>query len=242
MVRINVVTIALGMAVASIGFAGDGLWRPVTTLSLGPAWANPGANQTFFFQSALSEAFVPKWSTAVLGDGEIFLGRQHRLAPHWQAQLGVAGAATTPISRNGDIWQDSDPNFNNFFYNYKISHAHVAVKGKLLTDVYSLLQPYVSGSLGVGFNHAYHYNSVSKLFEVLPEPSFAPQTTTALTYTLGIGLQRELNQHWSFGVGYEFSDWGKTTLASAPEQLSNGGLSLHHVYTQQLQFSLSFFA
>lgn len=236
----NGVTIALGMAVTSVLFAGAGSLRPLVTLSLGPAWSTPGETQTLYLQPALPETFVANSTTEILGEGEIFLGLHHRLTSHLQAQLGLAGAATTALSLHGDVWQDADPDLNNLSYGYKISHSHIALKGKLLTDISQLVQPYVSGSLGVGFNHAYHFISTSKLFEVLPEPPFTPQTSTAFTYTLGVGLQRELSTQWSVGVGYEFADWGKTSLGAAATQLSDGGLSLNHIYTNQLQFSLSF--
>lgn len=239
----KLVTITLGMTFAGLLLAsGESTWKRVTTISGGPAWSTPGQTQTIYLQPALPETFAANPTTAIFADGEIFLGLQHHLMSSLQAQLGLAVAATTAIPLNGDIWQDADPSFNNLSYDYQITHAHIAVKGKLLTERYQLLQPYVSGSLGVGFNRAYKFNSLPKIFEVVPEPPFATQTTTAFTYTLGAGLQRALNTHWSVGIGYEFADWGKSSLAAAPSQLSGGGLSLNHLYTNQLQFNLSFVA
>lgn len=92
----------------------------------------------------------------------------------------------------------------------------------------------------MAFNQANQYSSSPKIFEVLPEPPFVSQTIAAFTYTLGVGLQRELNKHWSIGIGYEFADWGKTALAPTRTELSNDSLSLNHIYTNQLQFSLNF--
>ena len=37
---------------------------------------------------------------------------------------------------------------------YHIRHTHVAAKGKLLADVGFPVKPYVSGSLGIGFNQS----------------------------------------------------------------------------------------
>jgi len=240
----KVVTISLGITLSSLVFAGenDNLWRPVGTLSLSPAWCSPGETQTVYVQPNLPETFTANSTTEDFVNSELFLSLQHRLTPPLLAQLGLAVATTTTIPLNGDIWQDADPDFNNLFYDYKIRHTHLAAKGKLLADVYQLVQPYISGSLGVGFNYAYHYKSTSKRFEVLPEPPFTSHTTTALTYTLGAGLQRALNTHWSVGVGYEFTDWGKTSLGAAPAQLSNASLNLNHIYTNQLQLSISFVA
>lgn len=237
----KVVTTTLSAIFATQAFSAyNNSWRPVATLSAGPAWSAPGATQTIYLQPELPESFNANTTTEIFADGEIFLGLQHLLTSHLQSQIGLTLAGTTAIPLNGDIWQDADPNFNNLTYDYKISHTHVAAKGKLLTTVYPWVQPYVSASLGIGFNHAYNYTSASKLFEVLPEPGFAAHTTTAFTYTLGLGLQRELSRHWFIGIGYEFANWGKTTLSAATGQLSNNGLNLNHVYTHELQFSLSF--
>ena len=237
----HIVMLTLGLCCTSLSFAGDvNTWKKMGTLSLGPAWSAPGSTQVIAVQPELVEAFVAKSATQTFGDGEIFLGLQHHLQDNLQVQLGVAAAATTPISLHGDVWQDADPDFNNLFYQYKIAHSHVAAKGKLLTEAYQLVQPYLSGSVGVGFNHAYQYSSTSKLFEVLPEPSFAQHTTTAFTYTVGVGVQRAINNQWYIGLGYEFADWGKTALAGATGQLLNTGVNLNHVYTNELQFSLSF--
>jgi opacity protein-like surface antigen len=242
--RLNkVVMTTLGVLLTSLAFAGnDDPWRLVATLSAGPAWSTPGESQTIYVQPELAETFAPNSTTQVFADGEMFLGLQHPVAQDIQGQLGLAVADTTGIPLNGDIWQDADPDFNNLSYNYKISHVHIAVKGKLLTDMYQAVQPYIAGSLGVGFNRAYQYSSTPKLFEVLPEPPFAPETSTAFTYTIGLGLQRALTNHWSIGVGYEFADWGKTSLGTAAGQVSDAGVRLNHVYTNELQFNLSFIA
>lgn len=102
--------------------------------------------------------------------------------------------------------------------------------------------PWVSASLGVGFNNAYSFNNSSNLFQALPNPNFAPHTETAFTYTIGTGLQKILSQHWQVGVGYEFADWGQSQLNRASGQTLNSGLSLNHLYTNGLMFNLTYLA
>ena len=217
-------------------------WKKVLMLSAGPIWSNPVQTQVVSFSPSFPQTYVATSNSETLGNGEIFLGLQHNVQYDFIAQIGLAVTATTSMQLKGDVWQDSDPDFNNFLYSYKISHSHVALRGKLLKDLTGLVQPYVSGSLGVGFNHAYHYIAIPKLFEVAPEPPFASDTTTAFTYTLDIGAQKILNDNWSVGIGYEFADWGATRLGPASSQLSGEGLSLQHVYTNGLQFNVSFVA
>lgn len=215
-------------------------YQKVVTLSVGPAWSNPGQMQIINIAPSFPQTYVPTSDSGTLGSGELFLGLQKLLSEGLQGQLGIALAATTGIQLKGDVWQDNNSEFNNFFYNYKISHSHVAIRGKLLKDINTYVQPYISGSLGVGFNHAYHYLSLSKLFEVAEEQPFSSRTPTALTYTLDVGLQKKFNDHWSAGVGYEFANWGETSLGPASGQTSRSGPSLSHVYTNGLLFNLSF--
>lgn len=217
-------------------------WQPMVTVSLGPAWSTPGQTQTLFFTPTFPQTYVATSGSSLFGDGELWFGAHRELTAGIAAQLGLALAATTPLPLHGEIWQDNDPEFNNFAYAYKISHSHIAIRGKLFKEMGLWVQPYVSASLGVGFNHAYHYSNTPRLFEVDAEPPFQSHTTTALTYTLDIGIQKSLTDHWFLGMGYEFADWGKTTLGPASDQSSGMGLSLNHVYSNGIQFYLSFVA
>ena len=123
-----------------------------------------------------------------------------------------------------------------------IQHTHVAVKGKLLADAGFWLIPWVSGSLGVGFNDAHGFHSAPLIFEALPTPDFSSHTQTTFTYTVGAGVQKALNAHWQVGAGYEFADWGKSSLGRAPEQTQNSGLALNHLYTNGVLFNLTYIA
>ena len=212
----------------------------VVTLSAGPIWANAGNTQSIYLQPSIQKTYAADSNTTLLADGEVFLGFQRALNTRLNAQLGLAVATTGNANLTGDIWDDALPQFNNFNYAYTVQHTHVALKAKLLRDVGRAFTPYISGSLGVGFNQARNFTSTPTLFEASPTPNFQSNTTTAFTYTLGIGVQRAIDQHWQAGVGYEFANWGNSRLARMPEQTMGQGLSLNHLYTNGLQFSLSY--
>ena len=72
--------------------------------------------------------------------------------------------------------------------------------------------------------------------------NFASNSTTAFTYTLGAGVQRQLNPHWQAGIGYEFADWGRSQLNRASGQTLNSGLSLSQLYTNGFLFNLTYLA
>lgn len=140
------------------------------------------------------------------------------------------------------IWDDADAQFNNHRYQYKVRNTRIAVKGKLLFDNDAWLMPWVSASLGVGFNRAHDFSNTPVIFEALPNANFTDNTKTALSYTLGAGVQKAISAHCQLGVGYEFADWGKSNLGRASGQSLNSGLKLNHLYSNGVMFNLTYLA
>lgn len=217
-------------------------WTWVGTLSAGPVWSSGNDTQTFYLTPTIEKTYAAEKSSNALFDGEVFVGLQKSFSSALQGQLGLTVAATSNTSLSGAVWDDADPAFANYTYEYKIQHSHIAVKGKLLADAGFWLIPWLSGSLGVSFNNAHSFKSTPTIFEALPTPDFASHTETAFTYTLGAGVQKALNTHWQVGVGYEFADWGKSSLGRAEGQTQNSGLALNHRYTNGLMFNLTYLA
>ncbi|HAT1762786.1 TPA: porin family protein [Legionella pneumophila] len=217
-------------------------WTWVSSIAAGPVWARGGETQTFFLAPEIEKTYAARKSTNVLASGELFVGIQKTWSSQWLGQLGLAAATTGNAKLQGVIWDDADPEFNNHSYQYKIRNSRIAVKGKLLLDKGYWLMPWVSASLGVGFNRAHEYSNAPLIFEALPNPNFADHTKTAFTYTLGAGVQKAFNDHWQVGIGYEFADWGKSELGRADMQTMNSGLALNHLYTNGVLLNLTYVA
>ena len=217
-------------------------WVWVGTLSAGPVWANPGKTQTFALTPKIIKTYVANRASKALASGELFAGMQKNFPKNTQVQLGLAIAASSNANLSGAIWDDADPEFNNYIYSYKIQHTRVAVKGKVLVDNGFWLTPWVSGSLGVAFNNAHAYSNTPTIFQAVENPNFASHTRTSFTWTLGAGVQKALNNHWQVGVGYEFADWGKSQLGRAAQQTLNKGPYLSQFSTNGLLFNLTYLA
>jgi len=217
-------------------------WAWVGTISAGPVSANGGETQTFFLTPDITKTYVAQKSSKALASGELFLGVQRSFSSQLQGQLGLALAATSNAKMQGIIWDDADPEFDNYSYQYKVQHSRVALKGKLIADQGYWLMPWLSGSVGVGFNRAHSFSNTPLFFEALPNNNFSDNTKTSFTYTLGAGVQKTLNQHWQAGLGYEFADWGKSQLGRAVGQTLNSGLALSHLYTNGILFNLTYLA
>ena len=212
----------------------------IVTLSLGPIWENAGETQTFHVSPFIQKTYAANTSPKTLFDGELFLGIERSLRSNLEGQLGLAVAATGNAKLSGAIWDDANPLFNNFNYTYNMQHTHIAVKGKILGEFGAIFKPYMSGSLGVGFNQSRNFNINPTIFAAIPAPNFTSNMTTVFTYTLGVGLQRAINTNWRASAGYEFADWGKSQLGTAPNQTLGRGILLNHLYTNGIQFSLGY--
>ena len=213
----------------------------VTAFSIGPAWYRAGQSQTIWLQPDFSTRYVANMLQHTLTTGEVFLGLQGDFASQGLGQLGLAVVTATSARLQGDIWEVADPNFDNFVYQYKVAHTHLAAKTKWLFNHWSAtVFPYLSASLGIAWNNSYDFATQALIFEALPVAGFQAQRKTALTYTLGVGVQKVFTRHWQLGIGYEFNDWGSSALGPIPEQGLNSGLSLSHLYLQQLQCTISY--
>lgn len=240
---IGSVLVLLGAHNAVSGTMGDlNLYQYVGVLSLGPVWESAGENQTFYLTPTIQKSYIANKSSDALVDGELFLGVQRNLTDIYQAQLGLAVAATSSAKLSGVIWDDALPQFNNYTYNYHIQHTHLALKGKLLADMNQYVMPWISASIGVGFNRAYSYTNTPVIFEAVTNPDFSSNTETSFTYTVGAGVQKALDQNWQVGVGYEFADWGQSQLGRASGQTLGTGLNLNHLYTNGLMFNVTYIA
>jgi opacity protein-like surface antigen len=213
----------------------------VVTLSGGPVWDTSNDTQTLQLTPYIKKSYQGHNQANVLAYGELFMGFQRDLNPKTQGQLGLALGLANKTSVSGDIWDDADPNFDNYTYAYDVRHAHILLKGKVVTDSgYYDLKPYLSAGVGVGLNKAGNYSSTPLIFEAVPTPDFASNSTVALALTLGLGVQRPISDKLQAGIGYEFGSWGKSHLGRAFGQTTNEELSLNHLYTNAILVNLTY--
>ena len=220
--------------------------RPyVITVSAGPAWTSAGQTQSYRLQSNIKNTYSANLNTSSLGVGELFFGWQSRLRTMYYGQLGLAVTGSSMVKLSGDVWAFADPDYNNFNYTYDVNQLRLSLKGKMINQepiTRLCILPYISASIGLGFNRSYNYTATSKLYEELPGPDFTDNTVTNYVATIGIGMQRQLNKHWQAGIGYECADWGESQLGRAPGQTLNSGITLTHIYAHELLFNLTYVA
>ena len=151
-----------------------------------------------------------------------------------------------------------EPGTSTFYtFQYNTQSQQVLGVAKLLTPVSipsvstHTFYPYASVGLGGAFNHASSFATyTSEAGTANAPPIYGDNNQTNFSYNLGLGVDTSINQNLRFGLGYRFSDFGKTALAQG--QIMMGGyeppvgvlfaLSVPHVYANQFLVSLSYVA
>jgi len=212
------------------------------SISAGPSWTNVNSTQNIALQPDVVNTYISQnpSKTNILANGEIFFGFQSYFFKQIQSQYGLALYASSTKKLNGYIQVDGDPNFQNYADQYQLNHEHIALKSKWIFENSFNTNPYVSGSLGVGFNHSHGYSITPLIFQAVPMPAFQANTEISLSYSVGAGFQRNLNKHVKVALGYQLVSWGKSHLAPANEQTSSSGLNLNNLYTQGIEFNLNY--
>jgi opacity protein-like surface antigen len=214
----------------------------VITLSAGQGYETTQNRQAITLTPSVEKTYNSNPSQQDFANAEIFLGVQENLTMRLKGQLGLSiqGSGNTRIT--GNIWDDSNPQFNNYEYSYMVQHMDVSLKAKLLADVHMVFIPWLSASMGIGFNSAHAFYSVPTDLTALPTPNFSANSTVAFSYTLGFGLQYPITPHWQIGGGYEFADWGKSELGTTSGQTGGTGPVLNHLYSSSILVNLSYLA
>lgn len=214
----------------------------VGSLALGPDWVSGGSTQTLNLGPELDKTYTANKPTSTIANLDIFLGLQKVLSSRLTGQVGLNFATTSDAKLSGNIWDDASPTFNNYTYQYKIKHTQLALKGKLLGDFGWPVMPWVSLMLGVGFNESFDFSNTPLIFQAVESPNFANNTEAAFTYGAGIGVQRKIVNHWQVGIGYEWSDWGRSQLGRAASSANNQSISLSHFYASAVMVNITFLA
>lgn len=212
------------------------------SVSGGPGWTDAGKTQTIAIEPDVINTYVPQnlSNSHILGNGEIFAGFQKSFYEHIQSQYGLAFYASSHANLDGYVQVDGDPNFQNFEYKYKINHEHLAFKTKWIAENPLNMNPYISASVGVGFNHSYGFSMNPLISQEIPPPPFKSHTDVAFSYTFGVGFQHTIDCHYTVALGYELASWGINSLNRAEGQTSSHGLRLSNLYTQGIAFNVSY--
>ena len=217
--------------------------RPYFSLSGGPGVAGANTSQEVYIDPNYSNTYTTEKHNQTIAAFELNIGMQIPVMMGALFQvgplIGVAGVAKP----DGEIWQLSDPEFNNMRYTYNLSQARFGVRARLSgSNEYDVwfFSPYITGSAAIAENYAYNYKNYDVIAPAEANHAFANNSQAAFSYSLGAGIQRDIDCHLRFAVGYEYFSWGKSSLAPAKGQLTKNVLSLNNLYMNTVLITLTY--
>jgi len=211
----------------------------VASLSIGASFENAGQQQTIDLTPSVTKSYTASNLLDTLPAGELFVGFQNALPWSLEAQLGLAFLGTGHAVLTGDIWDDGDPTFDNYTYQYSVSRMALGLKGKVMGNWNFPVMPWIGATVALGFNKASSFSNTPTIPQAIASPNFTDNTTTVFTYAVSAGVEYKFSPRWQFGMGYEFSDWGAHSLGAVAGGTSPG-LSLSHLFTHSVLLNVTY--
>ena len=179
------------------------------------------------------------------------MGAEKQLSnSNFRARAGLEYITIWPTQINGLHSVGDEPQT----YTLYNTHYQMQTQQTLLTArVSKALQQdyhlYLMAGLGLSFNRLSQYRTStvdSGSFNLTP--SFANHTQSSFSYSLGAGIEREIEEHIRLGLGYRFSDLGKASFGLGQVMMNTYAapvpftLVSSHAYSNQLLVQLSYIA
>jgi len=134
-------------------------------------------------------------------------------------------------------------------YRYNFQSQQVLAVAKLFTTTHQIIHPYAAVGIGAAFNNAQQYRAVTpESGSINLTPFFHNSNHTSFTYNLGLGIDADINKKIRVGLGYRFSDFGKSSLGNGQVLFNDYvapvafRLNSSHAYANQLIAQISYVA
>lgn len=221
-------------------------FNPVVTGTGGVIWANVAESQSFVVDSStyhFSPNTLDENETSAQGIWGGFIGTEIPIRQYLALDIGLGYYQPGENFKvKGRLTQGPDSeSIDKFKYGYKVIIRQLLGEAKLLWMASRCWHPYFSFGLGASFNESYDYFVTNPMF-ITFSPDDTSHSNTSFSYNLGVGVDVDLAKQWRFGVGYRFSDFGKTSLGSGhidtvptPQTLSKS-----NIYANELIAQLTF--
>ena len=179
----------------------------------GPTWAvNSDDVQQFEVGASAYTYRANTYKTKVVWGAA--LGKEFNLSSQKKIQFDLAYYHYGAFSRAGQVNQGADvPSSDVFPYQFHLSSQQLLLETKILSTYHDFIHPYAQLGLGFSFNKANNY-SVSIPDFLTFSPLYLNNTQNTFAYNLGAGIDVDVTPHLRAGLGYLFSDSGKTSLGN----------------------------
>ena len=157
-------------------------------------------------------------------------------------QTGLAYYNTNDFDVSGVVHPNSDITVSEWGFNYQVKNQRFMWENKLLAQLNDYFSLYGLAGIGVGITEAsgYHESPLDATTS-RPNPAFGDNTTNALSYSFGLGIDLMLYEDLSVSLGYQFSDLGEIELGNlqAPNT-SSQTLEKDNIPTNEVILALNY--
>lgn len=156
-------------------------------------------------------------------------------------QLGVGFYNSSNYTSRGHIWDDDNPNFEDFSYQYNFSSTRLMFEPRIMFRTDSLLSPFVSGGIGWARNRASNYQEIVLNDNELPERLFASDHKENFAWELGAGIAYKITENLSMNFAYKFVNLGEGHLGGFVDQTTTDRIKTGTVKTNDFTLSWTFY-
>lgn len=155
--------------------------------------------------------------------------------------LGLAYQYLPSNDLGGKIMQFSDPDFLNYNFKLGVSASLLLATAKLNLLERCHFSPYVSVGAGGAYVRTGSYGETA-LPNVTPRTSagYAENTNTQFAYTLGAGLDYQINPQWILSGGYQYLSLGRLNTGSGAGTWTGQSLNLGYYRSNELLVTLTY--
>lgn len=216
-------------------------WYPILTLGVGGAIAKVDATTKFRQgESTYNYSSQGQYNTQSFFD--IAIGAEYRFHPCWSFQGLLAFSQPRSFIGKGRVTQGVDvETANQYSYRYQVLARQLLLEGKLLGNVNQFIHPYALLGIGVASTTAYNYNVTIIPPWTTMSPLYSEHSSTSFSYGIGAGFDVDIDplKHFRGGLGYRFTNFGRTSLGSGilntttvSNTLSQSNLYAHEIFVQ----------
>lgn len=132
-------------------------------------------------------------------------------------------------------------------YNYNFLAHQFLVSAKFLTTTHGRYHPYALAGIGAAVTNMEHFRVTAvQTGGVNTTPFFSEHNATRFSYSVGLGVDADVNQYTRLGLGYRFSGLGDAALRRGQMLVNNQftsvpfALGVYNTHANQLVAQITF--
>ncbi|EHL32756.1 outer membrane protein [Legionella drancourtii] len=223
--------------------------RSVISFFGGYTYIDAGGRASYFGRDGIVYSY--RSSKDGRSDGFIggFLGIEHPIS--WYNLLVQAGMEYSyfgPVGVQGfntAAMASGASTLHRYHYSF-LAHQFLA-SAKFLTTTHERFHPYASVGIGAAVNHMGNFRATAvEAGGMNTSPFFLDNNVTQFSYSVGLGVDVDVNQYARFGLGYRFSGLGDAALKGGRMIANNQlvsvpfSLGIHNIHANQLVAQITF--